>query len=78
MRNRFTPYCHVFNFAAISELLVAEGAARRVGDEVELAQQVIAWFRDATARAEAGENGRRVVRQNRGALARLIELLPLK
>ena len=69
---------HVFNFAAISELLVAEGAARRVGDEVELAQQVIAWFRDASARAEAGENGRRVVRQNRGALARLIGLLPLK
>ncbi|MEZ5586956.1 MAG: lipid IV(A) 3-deoxy-D-manno-octulosonic acid transferase [Sedimenticolaceae bacterium] len=69
---------HVFNFAAISELLVDEGAARRVGDEVELAQQVIAWFRDASARAEAGENGRRVVRQNRGALARLIGLLPLK
>lgn len=69
---------HVFNFAAISELLVAEGAARRVGDEVELAQQVIAWFRDATARAEVGENGRRVVRQNRGALARLVDLLPLK
>jgi len=69
---------HVFNFAAISQLLIEEGAARQVGSEAELADQVIAWFEDASARAEVGENGRRVVEQNRGALQRLIDLIPLR
>jgi 3-deoxy-D-manno-octulosonic-acid transferase len=69
---------HVFNFAAISQLLTEEGAARQVGSEAELADQVIAWFEDASARAELGENGRRVVEKNRGALQRLIELIPLR
>jgi 3-deoxy-D-manno-octulosonic-acid transferase len=69
---------HVFNFTAISQLLIEEGAARQVGSEAELADQVIAWFEDASARAEVGENGRRVVEQNRGALQRLIDLIPLR
>jgi 3-deoxy-D-manno-octulosonic-acid transferase len=72
----FGPY--VFNFAAISQLLMEEGAARQVANEAELADQVIAWFEDASARAEVGENGRRVVQNNRGALQRLIELIPLR
>jgi len=74
------PVCfgpHVFNFAAISELLLEHGAARLVHNEAELADQVIAWFADASRRAEAGENGRRVVAKNRGALQRLINRLPL-
>jgi 3-deoxy-D-manno-octulosonic-acid transferase len=49
-----------------------------VESEAELADQVIAWFEDASARAEVGENGRRVVENNRGALQRLIELIPLR
>jgi 3-deoxy-D-manno-octulosonic-acid transferase len=69
---------HVFNFAAISRLLLEEGAARQVRDDAELADQVIAWFADASVRAAVGENGRRVVAANRGALERLIDLLPLK
>jgi 3-deoxy-D-manno-octulosonic-acid transferase len=69
---------HVFNFAAISRLLIAEGAARQVADAGQLAEQVAAWFEDASWRAEVGENGRRVVARNRGALERLLELLPLR
>jgi 3-deoxy-D-manno-octulosonic-acid transferase len=69
---------HVFNFAAISRLLIEEGAARQVGNEAELADRVTAWFDDASARAEVGERGRRVVEQNRGALQRLVELVPLR
>ena len=68
---------HVSNFAAISRLLLAEGAARQVADETELAARVSAWFEDASRRTEVGDNGRRVVRQNRGALERLISLMPL-
>ena len=69
---------HVFNFAAISRLLVAEGAASQVDSEAALADQVITWFEDASARAEVGENGRRVVEKNRGALQQLIDLIPLR
>ena len=69
---------HVFNFATISQMLIDEGAAVQVGSETALAGQVAAWFEDASARAEAGENGRRVVAQNRGALQRLIDLIPLR
>jgi 3-deoxy-D-manno-octulosonic-acid transferase len=68
---------HVFNFAAISDLLLAEDAARRVADESELGEVVGAWFADAAERARVGENGRRVVEQNRGALQRLKALLPM-
>ena len=68
---------HVFNFAAISQLLTCEGAARQVQNEGELGDQVIEWFEDASLRAEAGEHGRRVVEKNRGALERLLALLPL-
>jgi 3-deoxy-D-manno-octulosonic-acid transferase len=69
---------HVFNFAAISQLLIEQGAARQVASEAELADRVINWFADASRRAEVGENGRRVVAQNRGALERLIGLIPLR
>ena len=69
---------HVFNFAAISQLLIEQGGGRQVANEAELAGQVIAWFEDASRRAEVGENGRRAVRQNRGALERLLDLIPLR
>jgi 3-deoxy-D-manno-octulosonic-acid transferase len=69
---------HVFNFATISQMLIEEGAAVQVENESALAGQVVAWFEDASARAEVGENGRRVVAQNRGALQRLIDLMPLR
>ena len=69
---------HVFNFATISQMLIEEGAAVQVESESALAGQVVAWFEDASARAEVGENGRRVVAQNRGALQRLIDLMPLR
>lgn len=63
---------HVFNFAAITELLVEAGGAVQIGNAVELAELMARWLSDATERARVGENGRRVVEQNRGALERLI------
>jgi 3-deoxy-D-manno-octulosonic-acid transferase len=73
------PVCfgpHLFNFAAISELLLEAGAARRVDDAGQLAEVVAEWFGDASARSESGESGRRVVARNRGALERLLDLVP--
>ncbi len=69
---------HVFNFATISALLIDEGAAVQVDGEAALADCVCTWFGDASARAEVGERGRAVVARNRGALQRLIELIPLR
>jgi 3-deoxy-D-manno-octulosonic-acid transferase len=74
------PVCfgpHVFNFAAVSALLLEAGAARQVADERALAELLVDWFEDASQRAEVGEKGRRVVEQNRGAVERLKALIPL-
>jgi len=68
---------HVFNFAVISQMLIEAGAARQVNNEAELGDQVISWFADVSQRAEVGEKGRRVVAKNRGALKRLLDLIPL-
>lgn len=67
---------HVFNFSLISRMLLEQGAARQVQTEAELGDLVVDWFSDASARAEAGERGRLVVAQNRGALKRLMAQIP--
>ena len=68
---------HVFHFASVSRILLEHGAARQVASEAELGECVIGWFEDASRRAQVGENGRRVVAENRGALDRLTRLIPL-
>jgi 3-deoxy-D-manno-octulosonic-acid transferase len=65
----------VFNFAAILDLLVTEEAAVIVEDAEGLAALMSRWLTDAAERARIGENGRRVVAQNRGAMNRLIDLI---
>jgi 3-deoxy-D-manno-octulosonic-acid transferase len=66
---------NVFNFAQITELMVREGAAVKVADARELAQCMWEWLGDAAQRARIGEQGRRVVQENQGALQRLLDLL---
>ena len=66
---------HTFNFAQITDLLLERGAAVRVEDDAGLAQVMLGWLADAAERARIGENGRRVVAQNRGALERLLRLV---
>jgi 3-deoxy-D-manno-octulosonic-acid transferase len=63
---------HVFNFAAIAELLLNEGAAERVDSADALAETLILWLGDTSLRARIGEQGRRVVERNGGALDRLV------
>jgi 3-deoxy-D-manno-octulosonic-acid transferase len=65
----------VFNFAQITELLIDEGAAVQIADAEGLARRMSDWLGDAEIRAAIGENGRRVVEENRGALQRLLALL---
>jgi 3-deoxy-D-manno-octulosonic-acid transferase len=66
---------HHFNFAAITQLLCTEEGAVEIADSEALARLMIAWLSDATERARIGENGRRVVEANRGALDRLMAVI---
>jgi 3-deoxy-D-manno-octulosonic-acid transferase len=63
---------HTFNFAAISQLLIDEGAALRVTNSAMLAEVMTCWLSDASERVKVGENGRRVVNENQGALPALL------
>jgi 3-deoxy-D-manno-octulosonic-acid transferase len=65
----------MYNFAVISKLLLEQGAAQQVKDGSELGRVIGGWLSDAGERAQVGENGRRVVDQNRGALERLLALV---
>jgi len=66
---------HVFNFAQITDLLVNEGAAVQIQSARELAKCMREWLSDAAKRARIGEQGRRVVQENQGALQRLLGLV---
>jgi 3-deoxy-D-manno-octulosonic-acid transferase len=65
----------VFNFAEVTRLLEARGAARRVRDARELAGEVVALLGDAGLRHAMGLRGQAVVDENRGALGRLLAIL---
>lgn len=66
---------HSFNFAEITRLLLAKEAAIAVADAQALGDWLIRLLGDAAERARIGENGRRAVEQNRGALAQVIALV---
>jgi len=66
---------HMFNFAAISALLLEAHAAIQIRNAAELAAVVTRWLGSAQERSRYGENGRRVVEQNRGALERLMAIV---
>lgn len=66
---------NMFNFVEINRLLQEAQAVKGVQQPDDLAQGVIAWLQDANARQQAAQRGKQVVEQNRGALARHMELL---
>lgn len=66
---------HTYNFAAISELLLEQDAARVVTDAQGLAGVIQHWLSDASERTRVGENGRRVVQENQGAVDLLFALI---
>lgn len=66
---------HSFNFAEITRLLIDRDAAVQIADTDELATWLTRWLGDAAERARVGENGRRTIEQNRGALGRLVTLV---
>lgn len=66
---------HMYNFAAISELLLEKEAAQMVTGSEELAEVIRLWLEDVSERTRVGENGRQVVQENQGAVDRLFGLI---
>ncbi len=66
---------NTFNGADIARLLVARGAAEVVRDAAGLRARVSELLADPAARAIMGAHGRECVASNRGALAKLLELI---
>jgi len=66
---------HTFNFADITELLLASGGAQRVGDAAELEHAAARLFRDETLRQKMGEAGLALVQSGQGSLSRTLGLI---
>jgi 3-deoxy-D-manno-octulosonic-acid transferase len=66
---------HTFNFAEIARLLRERGALVQVKDATALADILLRWLTDAAERARVGEQGRRVIEENRGALGQINALV---
>jgi 3-deoxy-D-manno-octulosonic-acid transferase len=66
---------HMFNFSEISRMALERGAGRQVQNSAGLAEAVGGYLADAVARRAAGDAGRALVEENRGALARTLALV---
>jgi 3-deoxy-D-manno-octulosonic-acid transferase len=66
---------HMFHFEEISALVLERGAGRQVHDEAELVAAVLLYLEHPELRAAAAAAGRGLVAENRGALARTLELV---
>ena len=67
--------CHVFNFQAVYDEMVAAGGARLVADRAGLSSAIADWLTDPDSASAAGDAGRSVVERNRGATARTVDAL---
>ncbi len=66
---------NVFNFVEITNMLVEVGAARIVRDSGDLARHLELLLQDANLRHAMGEQGKRLVEANRGALDHLLQII---
>ena len=66
---------HTFNFAEISSKLIALGAASRVQNSTTLAHAVLQYLQNPQVSQQAGYQGQQFVDANRGALARLLDII---
>lgn len=69
----FGPY--TANCTAIAGDMLQRSAAEQVQSADGLAEQVLHWFTDTASARKAGQLGQSLVKQNRGALQNLLELI---
>ena len=63
------------NFADITRNFVAQNGAIQVRDPAGLENAIAGLLADENRRAELGRNAQRVVRENRGAIDRTVEMI---
>lgn len=66
---------HMINFTEIAQLTLERDAGVQVADAAQLATAIADFLGNANRRDRAGEAGRRLVEENRGALERTMKLL---
>ncbi len=66
---------HVFNAQDIAEMFLRRDACRQVDDAGELAETVAELFDRPTRARQLGDNARRILEENRGALSALMDLI---
>jgi 3-deoxy-D-manno-octulosonic-acid transferase len=66
---------HMFHFEEISTMVLERGAGSQVHDEVGLADSVAIYLEQPVLRETAGEAARLLVAENRGAVARTLQLM---
>ena len=66
---------HMFNFQAISQLTLERGAGVQIADAAQLAPAIADFLGNANRRFEVGEAGKRLIAENRGAVARTLRLI---
>jgi len=66
---------HMFNFADISRMVLERGAGTQVASSDELASVIDLYISNSAARFAAGEAGKVLVEQNRGALEKNLDLV---
>jgi 3-deoxy-D-manno-octulosonic-acid transferase len=64
-----------FNAKEVASLLLSRGGARSVRDAADIARSVSEFLADADARRRVGAIARATVAENRGSVARLLELI---
>ena len=66
---------HLFNFLAISALLIQAGGAQVVADQAALTQAMTTLLQDPKRGVSQGTAGRQAVEENRGAMNKLLHLV---
>ena len=66
---------HTFNFAEVTENLIADGAAIRVANAVELGDTVSRLMADPKARQRMSDAALAAVERERGAVGRIVEIV---
>ncbi len=66
---------HMHNFREMANAFVAQGAAHEIADAVDFTQIVSTWLSDPEAAKGAGIAAREVIDQNRGSVAKIMEIV---
>ncbi len=66
---------HMSDFAEISQMLMEAGAAVQVGDEASFSKAALDFLGNENKSREAGKQGQRVFRENRGAVERTVTVI---